>query len=390
METVTDHSWPESSGGRAEAAHVPAQALDARLSKVARVFRTKPFTPPRWLRPGHAQTVVASFRPLRRHLRVELQHFEPRLLEVEPGVRILLHCRWQERRTESPTAVVLHGLEGSTESPYVLGTSQKAFRAGFNVVAVNMRTCGGTEHLAHTLYHSGLTGDIHRVVEGLAETERLPRVYLAGFSMSGNMVLRLAGDYGAGAPAALRGVAAVSPSIDLSACAREVERRANWLYRVSFVRSLRRKLRRKAALHPQVYDARGIRAVRTVRQFDARYTAPHGGYRDVDDYYERASSLPVLGRIRVPTLVLHADDDPIIPGRSFRDASLVENPSVLLVVTPRGGHVGFVADAARDDADRRWAENRVVEFFSLLEKEEDGGEAAARREPGSKNPASDA
>jgi predicted alpha/beta-fold hydrolase len=370
METVTDNSWREGLGGHAEAAHVPAQALDARLREIARVFRAKPFTPHRWFRPGHAQTVVAALRPLRRHLRGEITQFEPRLVEVEPGVRILLHCRWQERRQESPTAVILHGLEGSTESPYVLGTSQKAFRSGFNVVAVNMRTCGGTEHLAHTLYHSGLTGDIHRVVEELADRERLPRVYVVGFSMSGNMVLRLAGDYGDGAPPALRGVAAVSPSIDLSACAREVERRANWLYRVSFVRSLRRKVRRKAALDPQVYDVRGIRNVRTVRQFDARYTAPHGGYRDVDDYYERASSLPVLGRIRVRTLVLHADDDPIIPGRTFRDASLIDNPSVLLVVTPRGGHVGFVADAARDDADRRWAENRVVEFFRLLEEGE--------------------
>lgn len=370
METVIDNSFREGWGTDGEAAHVPAQALDGRLREVARVFRAKPFTPPRWLRPGHAQTVVASLRTLRRNLRAEFKRFEPRLLEVEPGVRILLHCRWQERRRESPAVVILHGLEGSTESPYVLGTAQKAFRAGFSVVAVNMRTCGGTEHLAHTLYHSGLTGDIHRVIEELADRERLPRVYVAGFSMSGNMVLRLVGDYGEAAPAALKGVAAVSPSIDLAACAREVERPANWLYRRSFVRNLRRRMRRKAAMHPQVYDARGIRRVRTIRQFDARYTAPHAGYRDVDDYYERASSLPVIGRVRVPSLVLHADDDPIIPGRSFRDAALVDNPSVLLVVTPRGGHVGFVADAARADADRRWAENRVVEFFTLLEKEE--------------------
>ena len=374
METVSDNRWLEGFGEQETAAHVPAQALDARLRDIARVFGAKPFRPHRLARPGHAQTVVAALRPLRRRLREELRHFEPRLVEVEPGVRILLHCRWQPRRREAPTVVILHGLEGSSESPYVLGTAQKSFRAGFNAVAVNMRTCGGTEHLARTLYHSGLTGDIHRVVEELSARERLPRVYVAGFSMSGNMVLRLAGEYGDGTPAALRGVAAVSPSIDLSACAREIERRANWLYRMSFMRSLRRRVRLKAELHPELYDARGINRVRTVRQFDERYTARHGGYRDAEDYYERASSLPVIGRIRVPALVLHADDDPIIPGRSFRDASIADNPRVLLVVTPRGGHVGFVADVAREDADRRWAENRVAEFFSLLDKQVDSSQ----------------
>ncbi|HEV3471078.1 MAG TPA: alpha/beta fold hydrolase [Pyrinomonadaceae bacterium] len=369
METVSDNRWIEGFGGEADAAHVPAQALTPALAEIARAFRAKPFRPHPLARDAHAQTIVGSLRALRLALRGELRHFEPRLLEVEPGVRLLLHCRWQPRRQEAPTLVVLHGLEGSAESLYVLGTARKAFAEGFNVAAVNMRTCGGTEHLTHTLYHSGLTGDIHRVVEELAGRGRLPRVYVAGYSMSGNMVLRLAGEYGAAPPRVLRGVAAVSPSIDLSACARAIERRANWLYRVSFMRSLRRRMRRKAALHPDLYNVRGVRRVRTIRQFDDRFTAPHGGYRDADDYYARASSLPVIRDIRVPTLVLHADDDPLIPGRSFRDATIADNPQVLLVVTPRGGHVGFVADAARADSDRRWAENRVVEFFSRLEKE---------------------
>jgi predicted alpha/beta-fold hydrolase len=370
METVTDNRWLEGFGERESAGHIPAQALGPRLREVARVFESKPFRPHPRAKGGHAQTIVGSFRPLRRALLEERRHYEPRLVEVEPGTRILLRCRWQEDRRHAPTLVILHGLEGSTESPYVLGTGQKAFRAGFNIAAVNMRTCGGTEHLTRTLYHSGLTGDIHRVILELSERERLPRLYVAGYSMSGNMILKLAGEYGPDAPPALRAVAAVSPSVDLSACAREIERRANWLYRRSFMRSLRGRIRRKAALHPELYDARGINRVRTIRQFDERYTAPHAGYRDADDYYERASSLPVLGRIRVPTLVLHAADDPIIPGRSFRDPAIASNPDVLLVVTHGGGHVGFLADAAHGDADRRWAENRVAEFFRMMEEEE--------------------
>jgi len=372
METVTDSRWLGGLGEVAAAGQVPAQALNPRLGEVARVFAAKPFRPHRLARRGHAQTVFGSLRPLRRGLLDERRHYEPRLVEVEPGARVLLHCRWQAERRSAPTLVILHGLEGSTESPYVLGTGQKAFRAGFNVVAVNMRTCGGTEHLTPTLYHSGLTGDIDRVVRELSEAEGLPRVYVAGYSMSGNMVLKLAADYGAQAPAALRGVAAVSPSVDLDACAREIERRANRVYLASFMRGLRGRMRRKAALHPERYDVRGLRRVRTIRQFDERFTAPHAGYRDASDYYARASSLPHIGRIRTPALVLHAEDDPIIPGHSFRDASFAANPDVLLVVTPAGGHVGFLADAAGTDPDRRWAESRVVEFFGLLEKEVDG------------------
>jgi predicted alpha/beta-fold hydrolase len=147
------------------------------------------------------------------------------------------------------------------------------------------------------------------------------------------------------------------------------------------MRSLRRRIRRKAATHPELYDARDIRRVRTIRQFDERYTAPHGGYRDADDYYARASSLPVIRDIRVPSLVLHADDDPIIPSASFRDPSIADNPNVLLVVTPGGGHVGFFAGAPRAGEDRRWAENRVVEFFRLLEETADDGRPARGRAP---------
>ena len=369
METVTDNSWGGGFGESSGAGHVPAQALNPRLREAARVFGDKPFRPHPLARPGHAQTIVGSFRPLRRSLLSERRHYEPRLVEVEPGARLLLRCRWQPERLSAPTLILFHGLEGSTESSYVLGTGQKAFRQGFNVAAVNMRTCGGTEHLTPTLYHSGLTQDFHRVILELSERDGLARLYAAGYSMSGNMILKLAGEYGGGAPEALRAVAAVSPSVDLSACAREIERRANWLYRQSFMRSLRGRVRRKAALHPDLYDARGLRGVRTIRQFDERFTAPHAGYRDADEYYERASSLPVLHRIRVPTLVLHADDDPIIPGHSFRSPAIADNPDVLLVVTPGGGHVGFLADAAREDADRRWAENRVVEFFEMMEKQ---------------------
>lgn len=367
METMDESRWPRDTGDESAGAHVPPQALTPRLDDVARLFREKPFAPHPYFRGGHVQTIAAAFRFPRRHeLRDERQHFEQRIIAVEPGAHLLLECRWQAERRDAPALLLIHGLEGSSDSLYMRGTARKAYAAGFNVVCMNMRNCGGTDHLNQSLYNSGMTGDIQRVVaDELAAREGFEEIFVAGFSMSGNMVLRLAGDYGADAPRSLAGIVAVSPSIDLGGCARAVEARGNSLYRWSFMRSLRRRVRNKGRLHPSVYNTRGLSRVRTIRQFDERFTAPHGGYRDVEDYYERASSFRVIWHIKIPTLILHADDDPLIPTEPFRDPSIAGNPNVLLVVTQSGGHVGFLGDA-REGEDRRWAENRIVEFCRAL------------------------
>ncbi|HEU4593868.1 MAG TPA: alpha/beta fold hydrolase, partial [Pyrinomonadaceae bacterium] len=321
----------------------------------------------RFARGGHAQTLVSGLRgKTNTRLNDEIRGYEPRTFEVEPRASILAHCRWQTEREAAPTLLLVHGLEGSSRSHYMRGTGRKAFAEGFNVVSLNLRNCGDTEHLAETLYHSGMSGDIRRVVEELATRDGFDSIFLAGFSMGGNIVLKLAGEYGADFPSALKGVCAVSPSLDLSACADQIERRENMIYMSSFMRSLRRRIRRKQRLHPNVYDVRDLRRVRTVRQFDERFTAPHAGFRDAADYYAQSSALPLVARIRVPTLVLHAQDDPIIPASSFFDPSLAENPSVLLVLPEHGGHVAFVAGAGTGTEDRFWAENRVVEFCRLL------------------------
>jgi predicted alpha/beta-fold hydrolase len=349
------------------AEHIPAQALSPRLEGVARAFASRPFVPHPLFPGPHAQTIVSSKHfPRRRALYAERALYESRLFEVEPGTRVLLKCRWQEKRQAAPTLLLIHGLEGSTDSLYVLGTAQKVYRRGFNVVGMNMRNCGGTEHLAATLYHSGMTEDIRRVILGeLAGREGLDEIFIAGFSMSGNMVLRLAGDYGAGFPSRLKGVAAVSPSIDLDSCASALERRGNSVYRWNFVSNLRDRVRRKDRLRPGTYDTRHLRRVRTIREFDEFITAPHGGFRDASDYYARTSSRPVIKDIRVPTLIIHSADDPLIPAEPFLDEAIAANPDVLLVLTRRGGHVGFLSDRAEGE-DRHWAENRLAEFFTLL------------------------
>jgi predicted alpha/beta-fold hydrolase len=367
MERVTETAWRDDAAQiQPFAAFIPQQSLSARLQAVARAFESKPFEPYPIIRSGHAQTLLAALRlPRYAELRGEARGWESRLVEVEPGVRVLLKCRWQPERSKAPLLLLIHGLEGSTESLYVRGTARKAFHAGFNVARMNQRTCGGTEHLSPTLYHSGLSCDIRTVFQQLAKSEGLSRIFIAGYSMSGNMVLKLAGDYGDDPPRELAGVSAVSPSLDLDACAAAIEKPENRIYLWSFMRSLHRRIRRKDKLQPGIYDTSNLSRARTLREFDNCYTAPHGGYRDADDYYACTSSLPVIPRIRVPALVLHAEDDPIVPPEAFREQTLADNPNVLLLLTLHGGHTAFISRALGEE-DRYWAENRVVEFCRML------------------------
>ena len=282
---------------------------------------------------------------------------------------MLAHCRWQPRREDHPTVILLHGLEGSSGSIYVLSTAHKAYRAGFNVLRLNMRNCGGTEHLTPTLYNSGMTGDLEAVIRELTEQDGLRRILLAGYSMGGQLILKFAGERGAEMPEAVVGLCAISPSIDLGACADQIARPSNRMYQRRFLRSLQRRMRHKQRLYPHLYDISDIRRVRTIRDFDERYTARQGGYRDADDYYARASALQFVHRIRRPTLIIHAQDDPFVPFSSFRHPSLIENPHILFLAPVHGGHVGFIAQASGED--RFWAEQRLVEFCSLVSIKED-------------------
>jgi len=319
------------------------------------------FVPRAFLRGGHAQTLAAALLP-RRHA---LPPAEARLFNVEAGaadVQVLCHCHWQAERRQAATLVLLHGLEGSSDAQYVLGTADKAWAAGMNVIRMNMRNCGGTERLAPTLYHSGLSADLDAVVRELIASDKLPRIFLAGFSMGGNITLKLAGEWGGEAPAEVRAVAAVSPAVDLAACADALHRPGNRLYEWNFLRGLKRRLRAKARLFPGRYETRGLARLGSVRDFDDRVTARYCGFAGADDYYFRSSAARVLERIARPTLILHSLDDPFVPLTPETRAKLLGNPRIRLIETGGGGHCGFLA--AANGYDGRWAERRVVEFFS--------------------------
>lgn len=307
---------------------------------------------------GHWQTLYAWGKP---RAFPRLPAPVPRYFDVADDARVLAHCHWQERAWQQPTLLLLHGLEGSSLAHYIAGISDKAWAAGWNVVRLNQRNCGDTEHLSRGLYHSGLTHDPLYVLRELLEVDRLPAIVIAGYSLGGNLALKLAGELGDTAPPELKAVCAVSPTMDLACCVEALERQANLMYEWNFVRNLRARMRRKSAAVPGLFDLAPLRRVRTVRQFDEAYTAPHHGFRDAVDYYYRASAIRVVDRIRVPTLILTANDDPFVPVEPFSDPAVTGNPWITVVVTAGGGHCAFL-EAASPGYDGYWAEREIVRF----------------------------
>jgi hypothetical protein len=295
---------------------------------------------------------------------------------VAADARVLAHCHWHERPADYPTLVLLHGLEGSSLAHYMCGMADKAWAAGWNVVRLNQRNCGGTEHLSRGLYHSGLTHDPLFVIRELIERDGIRSMAVAGYSLGGNLALKLSGELGDAAPPELVAVCAVSPTLDLGCCVDALERRANLVYQWNFVRNLKARMRRKAAAWPGVFTLDALDRVWTVRRFDEEYTAPHHGFRDAADYYHRASALRVVERIRVPALVITAEDDPFVPTAPFRDPAVAGNPSITLAMTPHGGHCAFVERPGADDG--YWAEREVVRFASAMVRRRAPASAAAR------------
>jgi uncharacterized protein len=319
------------------------------------------FEPHPLLRNGHAMTIAAAFAPRR----FQLAPAEDLLFEVEQGSQILGRCHWQPgKRRAVPVIAVVHGLEGSSESNYALGIAEKAAAAGFHAIRLNQRNCGGTEKLTPTLYNSGMSGDYRAVLEELSNRQGFEQIFFAGYSMGGNLVTKMAGEFGDSPPKALRGVCAVCPAMDLGACADALERWDNYFYQRHFVTGLMSHYALKAKLFPQRYPADGFGPVRTVRQFDDKITAPNFGYKDAQHYYDTVGAKNVLARVRVPMLMITAKNDPFVPYELFVRAKPQENPAIRFVAPEHGGHCGFIS--RHNDGERFWAEQRIVEFCQSL------------------------
>jgi len=289
---------------------------------------------------------------------------EERLIEVEPGIHVLCHCHWQADRKSALTIVVVHGLEGSTESKYMLGIAEKGVAAGMNVVRMNQRTCGGTDHLAPTLYHSGRSADVKAVANNLIESDGVSRVALCGFSMGGNLVLKTAGEWGFSGPKQFCAVAAVCPAVDLAASADALHSPINRVYEQYFLWKLKTHLRDKSRCFPGQYDLSRMRGLKSVREWDDKITAHYCGFESADDYYERSAAANVIERITVPTYILYARNDPFIRILPETRRKIANNPNITFVETNDGGHCSYIGE--RNGYDGHFAEQAVVEFLAAV------------------------
>jgi uncharacterized protein len=317
------------------------------------------FVPRKGLFNGHLQTIVGNFLP--RPAFGLVSEAERVVVDPVDGSCVLCHCHWQADPFASNrlTVVLVHGLEGSSESRYIQGLAARAWNAGCNVVRMNMRNCGDSDALTPTLYHSGLSADVGAVVDHYAKRFGLQRVALVGYSMGGNLVLKLAGEWGARPP--LYSVAAVCPAIDLAAGSDALHEPANRLYEWHFLRRLMRRYRLKASLYPNIYKVNGLGPVRSLREFDDKIVARYCGFRSADDYYYRAASARVIDGIAVPTLILLALDDPFIRLTAETRAKILANSRIHFVETAHGGHCAYLGVQPGDDI--HWAEATIVRYL---------------------------
>jgi len=323
---------------------------------------TPTFRPRRFLRGGHVQTIASFFLPRR----FSLSPPDDRLIEVEPGFPVLCRCHWQPERQSALTVILIHGLEGSSESHYMLGIAEKGMAAGMNVIRMNQRTCGGTDKLAATLYHSGRSDDIKAVTRNLIENDGITRLALAGFSMGGNLVLKAAGEWGASGPHEFKGVAAVCPAMDLAVSSDALHLPINRLYEQYFLWRLKARMRAKAKCFPGKYDLSRLRGLKSLRDFDDKVTAYYCGFEGASDYYARAAAANVIDRIAVSTYILYAKNDPFIRILPETRRRIDANPNITFVETDDGGHCSFVGE--RDGHDGHFAERAVIEFRAAIKQ----------------------
>jgi len=285
----------------------------------------------------HALTILGNYWPRK----IDFVRFPPSRVEyrIDASTRILV---FQHEPQGAPRGDILfvHGLEGSADAGYIQSFAQGALEANFRVHRMNLRSCGGTEELCETMYHSGLTSDTLEISKCIGLRNGKP-LFLVGFSLGGNVVLKLAGELGQ--TDLLSGVCAISTPIDLAACVRMLDRPLNLLYARRFLERLRARVRRKSKLAPHLYSEAGLNDVTTIWEFDDRFTAPLFGFGTAANYYATQSAVRYLDTIRTPSLVITAKDDPLVPFQVYSHSAFRTNPALTLIATESGGHLGFLS-----------------------------------------------
>jgi uncharacterized protein len=278
--------------------------------------------------------------------------------ETEPGVKILVHeqCPEKEPRGE---LVLIHGLEGSGEAGYVRSLAFAALERGYAVQRFHMRGCGGTDDLAPTAYHAGQTCDLLAFLEARKRAHAGP-IFLIGFSLGGNVALKLAGESAERASNLLAGVCSVSTPIDLASCAEALGRRENFIYQQRFLSRLKDRIRRRHVLAPDTYTLEHLPKIRTIVDFDNYYTARLFGFGTAANYFRTQSSNQFLGQIRIPGLLITAQDDPLVPFEVYGHPAIRANPNLSLLAPEHGGHLGFLSRRKP----RFWVDEVVMEWIA--------------------------
>ena len=277
--------------------------------------------------------------------------------QTEPGVQVLVHTQHPGGDPHGEL-ILVHGLEGSSEAGYARSMAYAALESGYVTHRVNLRSCGGTESLALSNYHSGQTSDVLHILQERKRASGLP-LFLMGFSLGGNVSLKLAGELGEAGPALLAGVCAVSTPIDLASCAEALGKPQNYIYKQRFLSRLMEKIRTRHAQAPQIYTLEHLPKVRTIFDFDDYYTARLFGFGTAGNYYRTQSSNQFLEKIRVPTLIVAAKDDPLVPFEVYNHPAFTQNPHLRLVAVEHGGHIGFIASRRP----RFWLDGLVMDWL---------------------------
>lgn len=326
---------------------------------MTRPFNPQPFTP--LFRNPHLATIAGNF--WRRPESEQQWPVETIVLETEPDVRVLIHSqRPFGKDGENPKGelILVHGLEGSSASGYARSMVHAALERGWVTHRFNMRGCGPTEtvdKLAITGYHAGQTSDLLAFLRERRRASSLP-IFVVGFSLGGNVTLKLAGELADRAGELLAGVCAVSTPIDLAACAAALAERRNFIYQGRFLDRLKDRIRRKNRQAPNVYTLEHLPKIRTIEEFDDHYTARLFGFGTAANYFRTQSSNQFLEHIRVPALLVQSKDDPMVPFPVYRHPAFGKNPRLTLLALDHGGHLGFLSRGKT----RFWLDRTVLDW----------------------------
>ena len=335
----------------------------AQKAAAARGLSQHPFRPAWWARSGFTQTVTAAYGR-----RTRASNFEMERWTLPDGDFVRMHFAIAAAPAAAPAPLVLllHGLEGSLGSGYVAAMLHAVRKAGWNLAVLEFRSCGGELNRARRTYHSGETSDLEFVITQLRARSPHRAIYLVGYSLGANVVLKWLGEHGAKVPEQLVAAAAVSAPFDLGTAARQCDARYGGLFARHFLKTLVPKALAKAKQFPGVLDVDAVRRCRSFEAFDNLVTAPLHGFRDAEHYWQSSNCAQFLPAVRVPTLLVGAADDPLVPGTVLPHAAVAQSPFLVPQFFAHGGHCAFVTGGV-PGWPSRWAEVQVQRFFAMHE-----------------------